>query len=55
MSCGVASPTNPVVSLCPNCSRYDLYTKSESVPDIEQLWPYYQTLIDKYLPGELEF
>lgn len=39
----------------PSCSRYDLYTKSEVVPDIEALWPYYQTLIDKYLPGVLEF
>lgn len=37
------------------CSRYDLYTKSEVVPDIDALWPYYQTLIDKYLPGVLEF
>lgn len=36
-------------------SRYDLYTKSEVVPDIDALWPYYQTLIDKYLPGVLEF
>ncbi|EDX10199.1 inositol oxygenase [Drosophila simulans] len=36
-------------------NRYDLYTKSEVVPDIEALWPYYQTLIDKYLPGVLEF
>uniref|UniRef100_T1PBA6 Inositol oxygenase n=1 Tax=Musca domestica TaxID=7370 RepID=T1PBA6_MUSDO len=36
-------------------NRYDLYTKSAKVPDIEALWPYYQGLIDKYLPGELEF
>ncbi|XP_030378585.1 inositol oxygenase [Scaptodrosophila lebanonensis] len=36
-------------------NRYDLYTKSETVPDIESLWPYYQSLIDKYLPGVLEF
>jgi len=36
-------------------NRYDLYTKSEKVPNIEELWPYYQTLIDKYCPGELEF
>lgn len=36
-------------------SRYDLYSKGETVPDIEQLWPYYQSLIDKYLPGKLEF
>lgn len=36
-------------------SRYDLYTKSEKIPDIEALWPYYQSLIDKYLPGKLNF
>jgi len=32
-----------------------LYTKSEEIPDIEALKPYYQSLIDKYMPGELEW
>lgn len=32
-------------------NRYDLYTKRDHQPDIEQLWPYYQSLIDKYVPG----
>lgn len=36
-------------------SQYDLYTKSTEVPDIESLWPYYESLIDKYIPGELEW
>lgn len=36
-------------------NKFDLYTKSESVPDIEQLIPYYQGLIDKYLPGKLKW
>ncbi|XP_055913898.1 inositol oxygenase [Eupeodes corollae] len=36
-------------------NRYDLYTKSERYPDIDLLWPYYQSLIDKYCPGELEW
>lgn len=36
-------------------SRYDLYTKSENIPDIDKLWPYYQSLIDKYLPGVIQF
>lgn len=36
-------------------SKYDLYTKSEEIPDIDKLWPYYQGLIDKYLPGILEW
>nr|CAD7609616.1 unnamed protein product [Timema genevievae] len=31
-------------------NKYDLYSKSEVSPDIEALIPYYQTLIDKYLP-----
>jgi len=37
------------------CSKYDLYTKSTKIPDIEALKPYYQTLIDKYLPGVVSF
>lgn len=36
-------------------NRYDLYTKSAKVPNIDEVWPYYQTLIDKYCPGVLEF
>jgi len=36
-------------------NRYDLYTKSATVPDIDKLWPYYQSLVDKYLSGKLEF
>lgn len=39
--------------LCFN--KYDLYTKSEVMPDIEALWPYYEGLIDKYMPGVLEW
>lgn len=36
-------------------NNYDLYTKSADVPDIESLKPYYQKLIDKYLPGIIRF
>ncbi|KAF9809130.1 hypothetical protein SFRURICE_000430 [Spodoptera frugiperda] len=36
-------------------SKYDLYTKSAGVPDIEALWPYYEQLIEKYIPGVLEW
>lgn len=36
-------------------SRYDLYSKGEVIPDIDGLWPYYQSLIDKYCPEYLEF
>ncbi len=34
-----------------NFSEFDLYTKSDSVPDVDKLTEYYQTLIDKYIPG----
>ncbi|KAF5297026.1 hypothetical protein FQA39_LY12240 [Lamprigera yunnana] len=36
-------------------NKYDLYTKSSVIPDIENLWPYYQNLIDKYIPGVLKW
>lgn len=36
-------------------NKYDLYTKNNEVPDIEKLWPYYEKLIDKYIPGVLEW
>jgi inositol oxygenase len=36
-------------------NQYDLYTKSTDVPDIEKLWPYYEKLIEKYIPGILEW
>ena len=37
------------------CRKFDLYTKSTALPDIEAIKPYYQSLIDKYIPGELEW
>jgi inositol oxygenase len=36
-------------------NKFDLYTKADVRPDVEKLWPYYQTLIDKYLPGKLQW
>merc|ERR1712109_256831 len=36
-------------------SKFDLYTKSTKVPDIKALKPYYQALVDKYLPGVISF
>jgi len=36
-------------------NKFDLYTKSSKVPDIEALKPYYQGLIDKYIPGTIKF
>jgi len=36
-------------------SQYDLYTKSADVPNVEKIKPYYQSLVDKYIPGILEW
>ena len=34
---------------------YDLYSKAPVPPDAKALRPYYENLIDKYLPKELIF
>lgn len=34
---------------------YDLYSKSDEQPKPQELRPYYQALIDKYIPGVLEW
>ena len=34
-------------------NQYDLYTKADVVPVLEEVWPYYQGLVDKYCPGKL--
>ncbi|MCJ8733660.1 hypothetical protein PDJAM_G00226150 [Pangasius djambal] len=36
-------------------NKFDLYTKSTDLPDVEDLKPYYQSLIDKYCPGVLHW
>jgi len=36
-------------------NKFDLYSKSDDVPNIDTLRPYYQSLIDKYLPGKISF
>lgn len=36
-------------------SKFDLYTKGGIIPDIQELKPYYQSLIDKYIPGSIEW
>ncbi|XP_051889363.1 inositol oxygenase isoform X2 [Pristis pectinata] len=36
-------------------NKFDLYTKSEDLPDVKKLQPYYQLLIDKYCPGRLRW
>ncbi|XP_010564354.1 PREDICTED: inositol oxygenase [Haliaeetus leucocephalus] len=34
-------------------NKFDLYTKQEELPDMQQLRGYYQSLINKYCPGQL--
>ena len=34
-------------------NQFDLYTKSDARPNVAALWPDYQALIDKFMPGEL--
>ncbi|XP_077120448.1 inositol oxygenase [Ranitomeya variabilis] len=34
-------------------NKFDLYTKTEDLPDVENLRPYYQGLVDKYCPRVL--
>eukprot|EP00794_Sanderia_malayensis_P014058 gene14058-15522_t len=36
-------------------NKFDLYSKSDSIPDIQAVMPYYQSLIDKYCPGKLKW
>lgn len=36
-------------------NKFDLYSKSDELPDVEALIPYYQGLIDKYIPGTLNW
>lgn len=36
-------------------NKFDLYSKCPEKPDIDALKPYYQSLIDKYCPGKLDW
>uniref|UniRef100_A0A914VXD0 Inositol oxygenase n=1 Tax=Plectus sambesii TaxID=2011161 RepID=A0A914VXD0_9BILA len=36
-------------------NKFDLYSKSDDLPDIEKLEGYYQGLIDKYMPGLIKW
>ena len=37
------------------CSQFDLYSKADNPPDPKELTEYYQSLLDKYLPGALKW
>lgn len=36
-------------------NKFDLYSKTPELPDIDALMPYYQALIDKYIPGLIKW
>ncbi len=36
-------------------NRYDLYSKGDARPNVQELKPYYMDLIDEYLPGTLNW
>uniref|UniRef100_A0A2P2HXK0 Inositol oxygenase n=2 Tax=Hirondellea gigas TaxID=1518452 RepID=A0A2P2HXK0_9CRUS len=36
-------------------NKFDLYTKKDKIPDMAVLRPYYQTLVDKFCPGDISF
>ncbi|MDA2929497.1 inositol oxygenase [Acidobacteria bacterium AH-259-O06] len=36
-------------------NKYDLYSKSDDIPDVQSLQPYYKGLFGKYLPSELNW
>ena len=36
-------------------NKFDLYSKSDAVPDVDQLIPYYEQLTAKYLPGKIKW
>ncbi|ELU14250.1 hypothetical protein CAPTEDRAFT_100789 [Capitella teleta] len=35
--------------------KFDLYSKGDSLPDTAALTPYYQSLVDEFLPGDIKF
>ena len=36
-------------------NRFDLYTKADSLPDFDAVWPYWQGVVDEIAPGELDW
>lgn len=52
---GLKDPTRCSLFVPHVCSKFDLYTKSPELPDVDSLRPYYQGLIDKYCPGILSW
>ncbi|XP_014771482.1 inositol oxygenase [Octopus bimaculoides] len=38
-----------------NFNPFDLYTKSPVIPDVDEIRPHYEKLIEKYIPGKLKW
>ena len=36
-------------------NEFDLYSKDHEQKNVEELKPYYQSLIEKYIPGKLKW
>ncbi len=36
-------------------NRFDLYSKGDARPDVQELTPYYKDLIDEFVPGKLRW
>lgn len=36
-------------------NKFDLYTKADSLPDFEKVWPHYQSIVDELCPGVLDW
>ncbi|XP_074640162.1 inositol oxygenase-like isoform X2 [Tubulanus polymorphus] len=36
-------------------NKFDLYSKSTTIPDIDELRDYYEKLVDKFIPGKVRF
>ena len=36
-------------------NQFDLYSKADALPTLEEVWPHYQEIIDRLCPGELDW
>ncbi len=51
----LASGDREILDWVRKFNHYDLYTKTDTRPDIQNLWSYYNSLIEKYCPGHLDW
>jgi len=36
-------------------NKFDLYSKADALPNVEEIKPYYEKLVNKYCPGKLRW